>query len=107
MDAERREFLRWAGRLGAAAAAAGGLGEAAAPRPVTAQTTSKRELVVAQSGDLSKFDPHFSTSSNDIRITFNLFDNEDYGLQRHVEITPNPNQRFEVRRFNLRLRRPA
>jgi peptide/nickel transport system substrate-binding protein len=30
---------------------------------------------------------------------------EDYGLQKHVEFTPNPNQQFEVRRFNLRLRR--
>jgi ABC-type oligopeptide transport system substrate-binding subunit len=30
---------------------------------------------------------------------------EDYGLARYVEFTPNPNQQFEVRRFNLRLRR--
>ena len=35
--------------------------------PAQAQTTQKRELVVAQGGDISKFDPHFSTSSNDIR----------------------------------------
>jgi peptide/nickel transport system substrate-binding protein len=45
------------------------------PEPAHAQTTQKRELVVAQGGDISKFDPHFSTSSNDIRISFNLFDN--------------------------------
>ena len=40
-----------------------------------AQTTQKRELVTAQGGDISKFDPHFSTTSNDIRVSFNLFDN--------------------------------
>ncbi len=70
----RREFLRRAGGLGLGAAAAGAL-LAAAPRPLLAQTTQKRELVVAQGGDISKFDPHFSTSSNDIRVSFNLFDN--------------------------------
>ena len=30
---------------------------------------------------------------------------EDYGLQKYVEWTANPNQQFEVRRFNLKLRR--
>ena len=30
---------------------------------------------------------------------------EDYGLQKYVEFTPNPNQQFELRRFNLKLRR--
>ena len=40
-----------------------------------AQTTQKRELVVAQGGDIAYFDPHFSTSSNDIRVSFNIFDN--------------------------------
>ena len=40
-----------------------------------AQTTQKRELIIAQGGDLSRLDPHFSTSSNDIRVTFNVFDN--------------------------------
>ena len=62
----RRDFLRTLG-AGAAALAAG--------RPAAAQTTQKRELVVAQGGDVSRLDPHMSTSSNDIRITFNLFDN--------------------------------
>ena len=47
----------------------------ALPTPAQAQTTQKRELVVAQGGDIAKFDPHFSTSSNEIRWTFNLFDN--------------------------------
>src|SRR2546427_528748 len=47
----------------------------AMPGSAQAQTTQKRELIVAQGGDISKFDPHFSTSSNDIRWSFNIFDN--------------------------------
>src|SRR5919201_4142460 len=43
--------------------------------PASAQTTQKRDLTIAQGGDISKFDPHFSTSSNDIRVSFNIFDN--------------------------------
>src|SRR5262245_30426387 len=39
-----------------------------------AQTTSKRELVVAQSFDVTSLDPHASTLSNDWRVAFNLFD---------------------------------
>src|SRR3989440_11811356 len=65
----RRELLKGAAALGAAATAPGAL------TPAGAQTTQKRELVVAQGGDISKFDPHFSTSSNDIRVSFNVFDN--------------------------------
>jgi peptide/nickel transport system substrate-binding protein len=57
----------------------GAAGAAALPgvlsRPAGAQTTQKRELVVAQGGDIAFFDPHMSTSSNDIRISFNIFDN--------------------------------
>ena len=30
---------------------------------------------------------------------------EGYRLQKHVEFTPNPNQQFEVRRVNFRMRR--
>ena len=30
---------------------------------------------------------------------------EDYGIQKYVEWTPNPNQQFELRRFNFKLRR--
>lgn len=30
---------------------------------------------------------------------------EDYGLQKHVDWMPNPNQQFEIRRFNFRFRR--
>src|SRR5690349_16537827 len=66
----RRELLKAAGVAGASAALPGALAG-----PAAAQTTNKRELVVAQGGDISKFDPHFSTSSNDIRISFNIFDN--------------------------------
>src|SRR5262249_23003539 len=33
------------------------------------------ELVIAQAGDISRLDPHLSTGSNDIRVTFNVFDN--------------------------------
>jgi hypothetical protein len=62
----RREFLRRAGLLGLSAAGAAALADAAAPGRAGAQTTQKREVVVAQGGDVSKFDPHFSTSSNDI-----------------------------------------
>src|SRR2546425_4413505 len=65
----RRELLKGAAALGVSATAPGAL------TPARAQTTQKRELVVAQGGDISKFDPHFSTSSNDIRISFNLYDN--------------------------------
>src|SRR5713101_3458371 len=66
----RRELLTGAAALGASATVPG-----ARTRPASAQTTPKPELVVAQGGDVSKFDPHFSTSSNDIRVSFNLFDN--------------------------------
>jgi peptide/nickel transport system substrate-binding protein len=66
----RRDVLKGAAALGAAGAAAGPLG-----RPAAAQTTQKKELVVAQGGDIAFFDPHMSTSSNDIRASFNLFDN--------------------------------
>jgi peptide/nickel transport system substrate-binding protein len=67
----RRVFLERAAGLGLAAAAL----DAARPRTAAAQTTTKRELVVAQGGDIARFDPHFSTSANDIRISFNIFDN--------------------------------
>jgi peptide/nickel transport system substrate-binding protein len=70
MSITRRELLKGAAALGAAGAVA-----QVAPNLAHAQTTQKRELVVAQGGDISKFDPHFSTSSNDIRWSFNVFDN--------------------------------
>ena len=70
MELTRRDLLKGAAALGAAASVpltAGG--------PAQAQTTQKKELVVAQGGDVAFFDPHMSTSSNDIRVSFNLFDN--------------------------------
>jgi peptide/nickel transport system substrate-binding protein len=70
MEVTRRELLKGAAALGAAGALSQAL-----PGSAQAQTTQKKELVVAQGGDISKFDPHFSTSSNDIRWSFNIFDN--------------------------------
>ena len=67
MTITRRDVLKGALAAGAAAALPDGRAEA--------QTTQKRELVTAQGGDIARFDPHFSTSSNDIRVSFNLFDN--------------------------------
>src|SRR5258705_11092663 len=64
----RRDVLKIA-----AAGAAASL--PALPQPARAQTTQKRELIVAQGGDIAFLDPHLSTSSNDIRISFNIFDN--------------------------------
>ncbi|HKQ64834.1 MAG TPA: ABC transporter substrate-binding protein, partial [Methylomirabilota bacterium] len=64
----RRDVLKITA-AGAAAALPG------LPAAVRAQTTQKRELVVAQGGDIASLDPHLSTSSNDIRISFNIFDN--------------------------------
>jgi len=70
MAVTRRELLKGAAALGAASALSQTL-----PGTARAQTTQKKELVVAQGGDISKLDPHFSTSSNDIRWSFNIFDN--------------------------------
>src|SRR6202047_3209052 len=70
MEITRRELLKGATALGVA-----GTLPQALPGVAQAQTTQKRELVVAQGGDISKFDPHYSTSSNDIRWSFNIFDN--------------------------------
>jgi peptide/nickel transport system substrate-binding protein len=69
MELTRRDLLKGAAALGAAAAVP------TTARPALAQTTQKKELVTAQSGDVSKFDPHYSTSSNDVRVSFNIFDN--------------------------------
>src|SRR2546422_8299211 len=70
MNVTRRELHRGAAALGVAGAMPQLL-----PGAAQAQTTQKRELVVAQGGDIAKFDPHFSTASNEIRWSFNVFDN--------------------------------
>ena len=70
MNVTRRELLKGAAALGVAGALPGAM-----PASAQAQTTQKRELVVAQGGDIAKFDPHFSTASNEIRWSFNVFDN--------------------------------
>jgi peptide/nickel transport system substrate-binding protein len=70
----RRELLRRAAGAGVAAAA-GGVFQAGWARPAAAQTTPKRDLIIAQGGDISRFDPHMSTSSTEIRASFNVFDN--------------------------------
>src|SRR4029434_4409899 len=82
MELTRRDLLKGAAAFGAAAAVPMTAGGAA-----LAQTTQKKELVTAQSGDVSKFDPHFSTSSNDIRVSFNIFDNL---TSRHPDGKLNP-----------------
>jgi peptide/nickel transport system substrate-binding protein len=69
-ELSRRDVLKAAGVAGAAA-----LLPSTLPGGAHAQTTQKRDLVVAQGGDISKFDPHMSTSSNEIRWTLNIFDN--------------------------------
>ena len=86
----RRELLKGTAALGAAAAFPASL-----PRSAPAQTTPKRELIVAQGGDISKFDPHFSTSSNDIRVSFNVFDNL---VSRHPDSKLHPGLATEWKR---------
>jgi peptide/nickel transport system substrate-binding protein len=66
----RRGFLaRATGLLGSLAAA-----EELLARVAGAQTAAKTDLVVAQSGDISKLDPHLATGIWAIPITFNLYD---------------------------------
>ena len=82
MTLTRRDLLKGAAAAGVVAAVADPLA-----RPASAQTTQKRELVWAQGGDVSTFDPHISTSSNDIRVSFNIFDNL---VSRHPDGKLNP-----------------
>ena len=71
MELTRRDLLKGAAALGAAADGAPGRA-AAPPRP---RPPRRGSWSSPRAGDISKFDPHFSTSSNDIRVSFNLFDN--------------------------------
>ena len=68
-EMNRRDVLKIAAAAGAAGALSG------LPSAARAQSTQKRELLAAQGGDVASLDPHLSTSSNDIRISFNIFDN--------------------------------
>jgi hypothetical protein len=68
----RRQSLARMTALGAGVAAGADL---ATPGPAFAQATQKRELVMAQGGDVATFDPHMRTAANDIRVSFNIFDN--------------------------------
>jgi peptide/nickel transport system substrate-binding protein len=49
---------------------ASGTGQASTKAPA-----NKRDLVVASAADVSKLDPHMSTSNNDIFVSFQIFDN--------------------------------
>jgi peptide/nickel transport system substrate-binding protein len=66
----RRMFLQRATLLLGSTIAAEGLLARLAP----AQTTSKRDLVIAQGSDISTLDPHFSTAVHDTSVSFNIFD---------------------------------
>jgi len=72
----RRGFLVGAAGIVGSLAAAEGL----LARVAGAQTTRKNILTIGQSSDISKLDPHLSTTVNDIAVTFNLYDNL---LSRH------------------------
>jgi peptide/nickel transport system substrate-binding protein len=74
----RRGFLARAMTLTGSMAAA----ELIASRGLDAQTTARTELVIGQSGDVSRLDPHMSGAANDIAVSFNLFDNL---VSRHVD----------------------
>lgn len=69
---DRRAFVQRTLAGAGAVAMLAGLPEV---RRADAQTTTKREAVIAQGGDISRFDPHYSTAANDVRLTFNLYDN--------------------------------
>ena len=71
MELTRRDLLKGAAALGRRRGRSRPRSRARhTPRP-----RRRRSWSSAQGGDISKFDPHFSTSSNDIRVSFNLFDN--------------------------------
>src|SRR5262249_15331715 len=70
MGITRRELFKGMAALGVV----GSLPQAQ-PTAAQAQANQKRELVTAQGGDIARFDPHFSTASQDISVSFNLFDN--------------------------------
>jgi peptide/nickel transport system substrate-binding protein len=68
------------GFLSGAAGLLGGLAAAESLLARVAGAQGKNTLLIGQSSDISKFDPHMSTTVNDIAVSFNLFDNL---LSRH------------------------
>ena len=58
----------------AAAAQPNAPAAAAQPAAVSAPA-GKKDLIVIQGSDVSKFDPHMSTTDPDIKVSFNIFDN--------------------------------
>jgi peptide/nickel transport system substrate-binding protein len=77
-DASRCQRPGVLGRRGFLGGVSGLLGFVAAElrsRPAGAQTTRKTDLVVGQSGDFARFDPHMTTGVLDSGATFNIFDN--------------------------------
>jgi len=83
---DRRDFLSRAS-FGLAAALAPALARAVPSAAAGGQTTSKRDLVVAQAFDLTSLDPHASTLASDWRIAFNVFDTL---IRRHPDGTLHP-----------------
>lgn len=83
---DRRGFLSRAS-FGLAAALAPAIPGVTCSASPGAQTTSKRDLVVAQAFDLTHLDPHASTLSSDWRIAFNVFDTL---IRRHPDGTLHP-----------------
>jgi peptide/nickel transport system substrate-binding protein len=73
---------------------------AAQPTPVAATAKApadKRNLVIATAGDISKLDPQMSTSSNDIYVSFNIFDNL---LTRDPDLNLQPQLATEYQALN-------
>ena len=82
MDLTRRHLLK-----GAAPSASPGPSPALSPGPRTPRRPRGRSWRLARAGTSSFFDPHMSTSSNDIRVSFNVFDNL---TSRHPDGKLNP-----------------
>jgi peptide/nickel transport system substrate-binding protein len=81
----RRSFLGRAAAFGLGAGAHGLLPSASAGG--AGETTQKRDLVVLQASDITALDPHASTYTSDIRVSFNIFDTL---VRRHPDGTLRP-----------------
>jgi peptide/nickel transport system substrate-binding protein len=83
---DRRGFLSRAS-FGLAGGLALALAPSAAAPSIGVQTTTKRDLVIAQAFDLTSLDPHASTLASDWRVAFNVFDTL---IRRHPDGTLHP-----------------